>query len=175
MVKIVSIKASMNLGLSEDLTSSFPNIIPIHRPLLVNVKVMDPSWLSGYVSAEGNFFINIINSKTITGKQVILMFTVSQHSRDANLLMFIANLLDCGNYYSRSNRNEDNFTVTKFSDIEQKVILFFKNYPIYGIKSLDYSDFCKVVEIIKAKEHLTIKGLAKIEKIKNEVNTKRTI
>jgi len=41
--------------------------------------------LSGFVSAEGNFFVNIINSKTKVGKIVILVFSVTQHSRDASL------------------------------------------------------------------------------------------
>lgn len=125
------------------------------------------------MSAEGNFFINIINSKTKVGKQVVLMFSISQHSRDASLLRAICDLLGCGNYYARSNRDEGNFTVAKFSDIELKILPFFKHYPIIGVKSLDFSDFCEVVDIIKVKEHLTEEGLAKIEKIKSGMNTNR--
>jgi hypothetical protein len=101
------------------------------------------------------------------------MFSITQHSRDARLLRSLCDLLGCGAYYPRSNRDEGNFTVTKFSDIEQKIIPFFKKYPINGVKSLDFSDFCKVVEIIRVKEHLTQKGLAEIEKIKSGMNTKR--
>jgi hypothetical protein len=82
-------------------------------------------------------------------------------------------LLSCGVYYPRSNREEGNFTVAKFSDIEQKIIPFFKNYPLHGVKYLDYLDFCKAVEIIKVKEHLTEEGLANIEKIKSGMNTSR--
>jgi len=32
------------------------------------------------------------------------------------------------------------FEVTKFSDINEKIVPFFKNYPILGSKSLDFSD-----------------------------------
>jgi len=60
---------------------------------------MNPNWLSGFVSAEGNFFVNIINSKTKVGKQVILIFSVTQHSRDAALLQLFCEFLDCGTYY----------------------------------------------------------------------------
>jgi len=122
---------------------------------------------------EGNFFINVINSKTKVGKQVVLMFSISQHSRDASLLHAICDFLGCGDYYARTNREEGNFTVAKFSDIELKIIPFFKHYPVLGVKSLDFSDFCEVVDIIKVKEHLTEEGLAKIEKIKSGMNTKR--
>ena len=81
--------------------------------------------MSGFVSAEGNFFVNLINSKTKVGKQVILVFSISQHSRDASLLQLICEFLDCGKYYPSSTRNECNYTVTKFSDIEQIIIPFF--------------------------------------------------
>ncbi len=173
LTTIVGIKASMNLGLSDHLSEAFLNIISIERPVVQSTKIIDPNWLSGFVSGEGNFFVNVLNSKTTVGKQVILMFSISQHSRDANLLRSICDFLNCGNYYPRSNREEGNYTVTKFSDIEQIIKPFFKTYQVLGVKSLDYSDFCEVIEIIKAKEHLTEQGLAKIEKIKSRMNTKR--
>ena len=40
LLKIVAIKASMNLGLSDDLKVAFPNIIPQERPL-VETKTID--------------------------------------------------------------------------------------------------------------------------------------
>jgi len=40
--KIVAIKASINLGLSNDLKTAFPGIIPIKRPLIQNQKILDP-------------------------------------------------------------------------------------------------------------------------------------
>jgi len=101
------------------------------------------------------------------------MFFISQHSRDAELLQNICNYLECGKYYSSTKRNEGSVTVTKFSDIDLKIIPFFKNYPIIGIKALDFEDFYKIGELIKNKKHLTIKGLEKIEKIKSGMNTKR--
>jgi hypothetical protein len=44
-------------------------LIPIAMPLIQNKeKIKDPNWLSGFVSGECNFFINIINSKTKVGR-----------------------------------------------------------------------------------------------------------
>ena len=170
---IVCIKASINSGLPGNLNRTFPDIKPSVRPVAPSIKRIDPNGLAGFVSAEGNFFINIIHSKNIVGKQVILMFSISQHSRDAGLLRAICNTLGCGEYYPRTNRDEGNFTVAKFSEIDLKIIPLFKQYPIIGVKSLDFSDFSKVVDIIKVKEHLTKEGLANIEKIKSGMNTKR--
>jgi hypothetical protein len=55
--KIVSIKASFNWGLSDDLKPAFPHVTPEARPLLQNQEIKDPNWLAGFASAEGNFFI----------------------------------------------------------------------------------------------------------------------
>ena len=38
--KILAIKGSLNLGLSDEIKTNFPNISPIERPLVVNQKIM---------------------------------------------------------------------------------------------------------------------------------------
>jgi hypothetical protein len=40
--KILSMKASLNLGLSEGLKSEFVNINPVQRPLIYNKYIPDP-------------------------------------------------------------------------------------------------------------------------------------
>jgi len=40
--KIVTIKASINLGLSNGLKAAFPNIIPVSRPLIKVPETFDP-------------------------------------------------------------------------------------------------------------------------------------
>ena len=54
-----------------------------------------------------------------------------------------------------------------------KLYPFFNDYPIQGIKSLDFADFKKVAEIIKNKDHLTDKGFNEIKKIVNGMNLDR--
>ena len=49
--------------------------------------------------------------------------------------------------------------VTKFNDIINKIIPFFKKYPILCMKALDFDDLCKVTELMKNKMHLTKEGL----------------
>jgi hypothetical protein len=39
---IVAIKASLNLGISDDLKAAFPDINPVPRPLVENLKVPHP-------------------------------------------------------------------------------------------------------------------------------------
>ena len=41
------------------------------------------------------------------------------------------------------------FVIYKFSNIYDKIIHLFKEYPIQGIKFLDFQDFCQTAELIK--------------------------
>ena len=169
---IVAHKASMNLGLSEKLQSAFPDVVPVPIPIVKNKKIQDPNWLAGFTTGEGCFFIRIQASKTHSLKmQVILKFQLTQHSRDEQLMESLIKYLDCGNIYKI--RNAFDFQVTKFDDITQKIIPFFKKHHILGVKAWDFSDFFKVAEMMKNKEHLTPEGLEKIKKIKAGMNTGR--
>ena len=71
------------------------------------------------------------------------------------------------------NKATVNFRVSKFQDIYEKIIPFFKKYPILGVKALDFADWCNVAEIIKDKKHLTEEGLEKIKKIQAGMNNSR--
>ena len=55
--------------------------------------------------------------------------------------------MNCGAVYSHS-KNAFVFKVGKFVDINNKIIPFFKSYPIQGIKELDYQDFCEIPTLI---------------------------
>ena len=146
LLKIVAIKASMNLGLSDDLKVAFPNIIPQERPLVETKTIDNPDWLAGFTSAEGCFFVYIRASKTHSiGFQVILVFGVTQHSRDEKLMKSLIKYLECGYINKAKTRpNEVNFIVTKFWDITKNIIPFFpscktwkglagrKKHPIQG-------------------------------------------
>jgi hypothetical protein len=82
--------------------------------------------------------------------------------------------LDCGRYTAPSGYNHGEFLVTKFSDIETKIIPFFNKYRIKGVKALDFVDFCKTAEILKIKDHLTEQGLEEIRQIKAGMNSGRS-
>lgn len=95
--QFINLKAFMNLGLSERLKGDFINLTPVARPLINTKKIPDSNWISGFVSAEGCFLIIISNSKTLKiGKQVNLIFKITQHERDKNLMILIIKYLNCG-------------------------------------------------------------------------------
>ena len=53
--KIVAIKSSLNLGLSDKLKAAFTNVIRVQRPNSWDCSVKDFNWLAGFTSAEGCF------------------------------------------------------------------------------------------------------------------------
>ena len=57
LVKIVALKASINLGLSDDLKAAFPNVTSEIRPIVENKTIANTQWLAGFATAEGCFFL----------------------------------------------------------------------------------------------------------------------
>ena len=78
---------------------------------------------------------------------------------------------NCGRLYRK--RDVYEFQVSKFSDVCEKVLVFFDKYPILGEKAKDLYDFCVVSSLMKSKVHLTEGGVAKIRKIKEGMNRGR--
>jgi LAGLIDADG DNA endonuclease family protein len=167
--KIVALKASLNLGLSDDLKKAFPKIIAVSRPLIEKSENIDPYWLAGFTSGEGCFSINLKKStKYSTGFSVGLIFKLSQHIRDKELIESLIKYLECGNVYL--NLNSIDYTVYKIEDLTYKIVPFFDKYNIIGVKNKDYLLFKEAIQLVKKKEHLTTKGLNHIFNIKEKIN-----
>ena len=62
--KIIEIKASLNLGLGDELKIAFPDIIPRKRPLILEKRVKNPDWLAGFTSGEGCFLVGVKKSNS---------------------------------------------------------------------------------------------------------------
>jgi hypothetical protein len=85
----------------------------------------------------------------------------------------IKKVLGCGNIIKYPKRSAIVLKISNFKDTYNKMIPLFNKHKIIGIKSLDFQDFCKVVEIINRKSHLTIEGVEEIIKIKSRMNRSR--
>lgn len=172
LLKIVSLKASLNLGLSDQLKEDFPNVTPAKRLTSFSKAIRDPNWLAGFVSAEGCFMVGIRKSAhSFTGYQAYLSFIITQHIRDELLMQSIISYLGCGKL--KRKRDVYELQVLKFSDITDNVFTFFGKYPILGEKAKDYYDFSLAADFMKNKEHLTAEGIAKIRTIKEGMNRGR--
>jgi hypothetical protein len=133
---------------------------------------MDPNWLTGFSSGEGCFHVKIKNSsRSKLGLQISLLFKISQHVRDKELMKSFIDYLDCG--VISKNSTWIDYTVISYNDLIFKIIPFFDKYKIIGVKLQDYLDFKRVAELMKTKDHLTTLGLEKIKEIKEGMNKGR--
>lgn len=120
--KIVSMRASLNKGLTSLLSEEFKDIVPYERPKFDIPQIFDPLWILGFVEGEGCFNIKI--SKLKNNKSIVsLRFVLSQHSRDRLLLNSLMNYLGCGRLEETSIITR--LVINKFEDIQQK------NYTLF--------------------------------------------
>lgn len=171
--EIVSIRASLNRGLTSLLETSFPGIIPVLRPTVENTGIPSGQWLGGFTTGEGCFRVDIYNSKTLTGKAVTLRFKLTQDIRDKELLKSIIAYLGCG-YLNKSGEDVVDLMVSSLEDHLQYILPFFKQNLILGNKALDFADWEKIANLMKNKAHLTQSGIIEIDFLRSGMNIGRT-
>jgi hypothetical protein len=103
------------------------------------------------------------------------VFKVTQHIRDVELLQNITKLLGCGRVEMRKSGDACDFVVSSFKEIDKKIIPYLSQsrYCLKGLKRHNFEDFSLVCTMMVRKEHLSEAGLAKIQEIKNGMNSAR--
>ena len=138
LLEIINIRASINLGLSPELKAAFPLHLPVTRLLVETTQIPHSQWVTGFTSGEGCFYV--VTSPSTTSKvgfNVRLRFIISQHIRDYTLMLSLAFYFNCG--VIEINKDMVYFKVTKFSDNLEKIIPFFRENSIVGIKQKDFN------------------------------------
>ena len=176
LYQIINIKASMNFGIKNKFKKEFSKIIPVERQIICTNNIPNPNWLSGFTTGEGNFQVWIAKSKSNKiGYQVQLMFRIGQHERDNKLMELLNKYLSAGKLHKNSREPFITLTIHKFTEIKEIIIPFFEQNPLYGVKHLDYLDFCKIVKLMFEKKQFTLEGLDQIREIKSGMNRERKI
>jgi len=134
--------------------------------------------VAGFTSGDGSFHIKTSKSATTKlGTRVQLRFSVGLDIREKLLITDLVKFFNLQDFdkYIYTTENAVNFQITNFTDIMNIIIPFFEQYPIEGIKKLDYVDFKTVGDLMLNKEHLTQSGLDKIIKIQSNMNRSRLL
>ena len=159
--KILSLKSVLNKGLSDKLKAAFPSVKTIDRPVLEVVNIpLNPNYVSGFTEGDGCFTVNI-SSKT---NQVIAIYIVELHKREVPLLFSIQKFFGgAGSINTALNRNSARFSISRKSDLINKVLPHFDAYKLQGNKLKNYLIFREIVLLINSKAHLTSEGFNKIK------------
>lgn len=159
--------------MSQVLKEAFPNTIPVTRVIKPTQEIPHPEWVAGFSTGEGCFFVKITKGRNRVGIGVQIVFQITQHTRDVELLKSFITYFQCGQYYTSSQKDWGNYICTKFSDNFNIILPFFLQHPIQGSKAKDFSDWIKVANIIKKGDHLTTEGSTEIINLKAGMNKGR--
>lgn len=134
---------------------------------------LEPQWIVGFVDGEGCFFVGINANATLTQKkQVLPEFVVVQHKKDIAVLHALKNYFKCG--VVRVNHGDRMcYRVRKHANFMQFILPFFEKHKLKTKKRIDFEKFRDIILLMDKKKHLTVEGILEIDKIKNEMNTKR--
>lgn len=176
--KVLSIKSVFPKGLSAKLLEVYSkeSIIPISKPVFEpSTMKLDHNWIAGFVQADGTFGLNYTKQpRMLLGYTCQPQFRVTQHERDLIILKRIIDSMGCGTMVKPSgDRDRYNISVANISDLVNIVIPLFEKHPLYGAKQEEFLDFCKGINIIKDKGHLTSEGLKALKKLVDAMNTHR--
>ena len=168
--RLVSIKGSLNHGLSPLLKSAFPDSINTNRPLVSRdaQNIPDPNWVAGFTNGEGCFFINTYKDEMYkSGWRVKLSYEIHLHRKDLYLLEKIQKFFDTGKIYNSSTASK--YVVYSVTGL-QKIIQHFDKYTLFTQKRADFELLKQAFTLVQNKEHLTRQGLEKIIAIKASMN-----
>lgn len=125
-------------------------------------------WLAGFSDADASFQIKIISRIMSSKPEIRLNFQIDQ--KDKNILLIIKEFLG-GNIGYRESQDTYYYGSTSFGSA-RKVINYFDTYHLQSSKYLNYRKWRKVYGLIENKEHLTEKGIERINTIKLTMNRK---
>ncbi|MDO8511697.1 MAG: LAGLIDADG family homing endonuclease [bacterium] len=142
--------------------------------------VLKADYIVGLTDGEGCFYVNVRDSASYhAGASVELQFHIKLNARDRELLEVVKESLGCGGVYFQKETRANHaqcfrYTVNSHQTIIEKIIPFFKKYPLQSsskLKSFQY--FCEIAEMVEQKLHHSPEGIEKIRELKSMMN-KRT-
>jgi hypothetical protein len=142
------------------------------------------SWLAGFIDADGSFSIQHTKLENNAKKRKIsCRLRIEQRMFDSitkksyfNVLTEITEFLGCNlNTRKQITTGNEYFNITASSHKSLLVIItYFKSFPLYSSKYLDYKDWEIAASLILEKDHYTEQGIVMIDILKDKMNLKRT-
>jgi len=148
-------------------------------PFLPTLK---DSWLSGFATAEGSFFVSIVNKitqkevvdsegnvgvKEIISKLIRIRFVLDQ--KEESILLHIKYILGVGNVQKAGDTGVFRYNVGSFKS-NSVVIDYFKAYPPKGKKQSAFNKWNTIHTMLLNKKHLEAGGTELIGEMTKLIN-----
>ena len=120
-------------------------------------------YLTGFMDGESCFCIAIKNQKSAKVRWVLHpIFHVTQHSINKKILYDLQKMFSCGIVIKKyGQQNTMQFVVQSRKELIEKIIPFFKKYPLVS-KKKDFEIFAEVVEALNQHKQKDINEFKKL-------------
>ncbi len=142
--------------------------------------MFNPDYTVGLVDGEGSFTVYLRSpDKRGTVKRRVIAepkFYVKLIERDKHILCGLQKFFGCGSIYFQKDtrprhQNCYRYEVFRWDDLKNVIIPFFRKHPLqFPSKRNDFKLFCRVMEKLAKKEHLSISGLKRLQTIKQQMH-----
>lgn len=139
------------------------------------------AWLSGFIDADGCFYVRVTRNKNCTTNKVACLFELAQKTTDKNSMLEIITKISeflstraCLSSGSVKFRKKSNQLWIRTSNYESNkiLVLYLNKYSLFSSKYLDFLSWQTILNIMIKKEQ--VNKLEVIRNIKNNMNSKRT-
>lgn len=153
-------------------------------------NLLNNSWFTGFVEADSNFYIKIIESKSKSetkkrsmSENISIRFRLDQRLYDkstcSTMLPIMEEITKCflcnlSEYKTLKSGQILSVFITNIDKLKV-IIKYFNIYNLLGIKYNYFIDWKEVYQMFIDKKHLTIEGKEKIKLIKSNMNNKRIL
>jgi hypothetical protein len=137
---------------------------------------LSSDYIVGLTDGEGCFYVETRapygDYKT---PRVEMHFFIKMREDDVSLLRKVQDFFQCGGVYYQKEYRENQracyrFGVTSQEDLHKTIIPFFDQYPLQSKKISNYLLFKEIGELVKKREHKTLKGFERIQQLKSQMN-----
>lgn len=130
-----------------------------------------PSYVTGFADGEGCFSVSFsLRSKMKHGIEIRPSFSVSQHKRNKETILFLQSFFRCGGVrFSKRDQNYK-FEARSIADLIKIIIPHFEAYPLQTSKQKDFHNFKQICRLINSNQHLSQSGVEKIILLASEMN-----
>lgn len=175
--KFRTVKHNNLILLIEFLNRRFPDLNLIKLGLDLS-ELSSNSWLSGFIDADGHFFVRINKKSVSCGFELVQAISDSRERDKVFIMNSIVHFLNCNlrtiNKDYSNGKPQYQVKITNYNNNMTLVNYLFK-YSLFSSKFLNFIDYKKVLIMIKNKEHKTKEGVLKISDISKNMNNKRTV
>jgi len=133
---------------------------------------LDPWFVTGFSDAEGCFNVSVSKrTKSTVGYVVQARFIIELQLRDIDLLLKIQSFFGgVGTITKDSTKNVCRFSIVSIKDINNFIIPHFVEYPLQSAKSIDFSLWLQIINLLNDRKHLTLEGIKQIVSLKSILN-----